>query len=338
MQTKDERLARFCRERGVDGVLIRRRSNVAWVTDGADIHCNLFMETGVAALLWTPQRKVVYCDNVDGPRLAAEEFGPDWEILQTPWTECPRWPEGNLACDYPEDCLADVRASLTEREVERIRVLGAETAEVVADLAHLVQPGMRELDVAADLSAGLWRRGIRTPVVLIAADERIARFRHPHPTTNRLDQLLMIVVCAQRRGLIVALSRLVHFGKLPAELRRRHEAVCRVDEAYHAATRPGVEWRTALAAGIQAYAEVGFVDEWRLHFQGGPMGYETRDYWATTSETRRIVPNQAVAWNPSITGTKSEDAMLSTGEVLTAVRDWPMCGSRPDILVRRAAG
>jgi hypothetical protein len=46
------------------------------------------------------------------------------------------------------------------------------------------------------------------------------------------------------------------------------------------------------------------------------------------------VRNQLVGWNPSIAGTKSEDTILSTGEVLTAARNWPMVGSRPDILCR----
>jgi hypothetical protein len=46
-----------------------------------------------------------------------------------------------------------------------------------------------------------------------------------------------------------------------------------------------------------------------------------------------------VGWNPSITGTKSEDTILTRAagrapEILTAMTDWPMLGQRPDILVR----
>jgi Xaa-Pro dipeptidase len=86
---------------------------------------------------------------------------------------------------------------------------------------------------------------------------------------------------------------------------------------------------------VTAYAEQGYADEWLKHFQGGPMGYATRDFWATPTEQRFIAENQAVGWNPSITGTKSEDTMLSTGEVLTQTPGWPMNGTRPDIMVRR---
>jgi antitoxin VapB len=45
------------------------------------------------------------------------------------------------------------------------------------------------------------------------------------------------------------------------------------------------------------------------------------------SETRKIQLNQAIAWNPSITGTKSEDTILVREkgvEVLTPTPHWPM--------------
>ena len=64
------------------------------------------------------------------------------------------------------------------------------------------------------------------------------------------------------------------------------------------------------------------------------MGYAPRDFVATPTEQRALQERQLVGWNPSISGTKSEDTLVSSGEVLTAMNDWPMCGSRPDILVR----
>jgi Xaa-Pro dipeptidase len=336
MNEKDARLTEFCRQDGYDGVFIRRRSNVAWATDGADMHCNAFSELGVAALLWTPGRKVVLTNNVDGPRLAAEELPSDWTVEETSWWEIRPALDGHFATDYPDDCLVDLRSCLTPVELDRIRALGAEAAETVEQLAKDVRPGCSELEVAGELISRLRKRGILAPVVLIGGDDRIVRYRHPVPTSHRSERALMIVVCAQRDGLIVALTRLVRFGPLPGEVRRRHDAVCRIDEAYHAATVPGARWCDVLAEGIQAYQKAGWPDEWRRHFQGGPMGYEPRDFWATPTETRRGAPNQAVGWNPSITGTKSEDTRLSTGEVITGTGEWPMNGQRPDILVRQS--
>ena len=64
------------------------------------------------------------------------------------------------------------------------------------------------------------------------------------------------------------------------------------------------------------------------------MGYAARDFLVTPRETRRVVERQLLGWNPSITGTKSEDTLLSDGEVLTRTGAWPELDGRPDILIR----
>jgi Xaa-Pro aminopeptidase len=336
MGEKDRRLLELCRARGVEGVHVRRRSNFAWLTDGADVHVDSSSQIGIASILWTPERKVVLTSNIEAARLRAEELGSEWEVSESKWFEPAAAPEGNFASDWPEDVLVDLRAPLTDPELARARELGRDVAEVFGLLMHDVHPGWSELEAEGRLRQRLLAREIDAPVVLIAADDRIARFRHPIPTARRFERTLMAVLCARRRGLIVAITRLVHFGELSAELRRKHEAVCAVDAALHAASSPGTRWCDALAVARRTYEAAGFPDEWQLHHQGGPMGYEPRDYLATPLETRTIRERQLIGWNPSITGTKSEDTILSDGEVLTAVPDWPMLGSRPDIL-RRAA-
>ena len=54
--------------------------------------------------------------------------------------------------------------------------------------------------------------------------------------------------------------------------------------------------------------------EWKLHHQGGPTGYQGRSFRGTPTETRKVLLNQAFAWNPSVTGTKSEDTVVVLGE------------------------
>ena len=64
-----------------------------------------------------------------------------------------------------------------------------------------------------------------------------------------------------------------------------------------------------------------------MHHQGGPAAYEPRESLATPGNAQVVLEGQAYAWNPSITGVKSEDTILvgATGnEVLTAISGWPM--------------
>jgi Xaa-Pro aminopeptidase len=332
---KHERLARFARERGVEAVWIRRRANIAWLTDGADVHCDLGSELGVASVLWTARGATVLTNTIEAARLRDEEPFQGFSFDVADWFHAAKTPELEHVSDWPDDALIELRAPLTDLELARVRALGRETGTCLEATLRDVRRGASELDVAAALGAALRRRGIRAPVLLVAADGRIARYRHPIPTQVRLERVLMAAVCAERHGLIVSATRLVHFGALDADLRRRHDAVCAVDVALHGATVPGARYGDVLRRGIDAYAASGFADEWTKHHQGGPMGYALRDFCATPGEPRAVVERQIVGWNPSITGTKSEDSILSGGEVLTrGDGSWPVRGDRPDILVR----
>ena len=93
-----------------------------------------------------------------------------------------------------------------------------------------------------------------------------------------------------------------------------------------------------------AYSNVGFENEETKHHQGGACGYKTRDWVAHSEATEQVQINQAFAWNPSITGTKSEETFIVTEngiEVITASPNFPSIENvidgikylTPDILV-----
>ena len=54
------------------------------------------------------------------------------------------------------------------------------------------------------------------------------------------------------------------------------------------------------------------------------MGYSARDIKVNASTTELVQENQAFCWNPSITGTKSEDCFIAT-------RNGPLMISNPVI-------
>ena len=79
--------------------------------------------------------------------------------------------------------------------------------------------------------------------------------------------------------------------------------------------------------GVDAYVEAGYPDEWQFYDQGGLAGYEPREIIATPSSDEIVSVGQVYAWNPSITGTKSEDTILVTEQgcqILTEIKDWPI--------------
>jgi Xaa-Pro aminopeptidase len=357
---KQRRVNAFLEAGGYDALLLGGTDNFAWFTAGGDCHVNTAAEAGVGALLIDRERKVLITNNVERGRLLEEELaGQGFEEEISLWVEDGLGaavgraaPGAKVAADVAVEgavvCPAEIarlRWSLTPEEVARYRTLGREVGEAIGEACMALAPGMTEHEAGALLAGAHFERGIAPIVVLVAADERLLKYRHPIPTGNRIERTVMLVVCGRRQGLIVSATRIVHFGPLAEELRKKHQAVMAVDGAFMAHTRPGNRIGEVFGAGLEAYAAQGYAEEWKLHHQGGPTGYAARDYRATADTEDLVELNQAFAWNPSITGTKSEDTMIATTEgpeVISSSPGFPTVQvaveglnvQRPDILVR----
>jgi Xaa-Pro aminopeptidase len=340
-EIKQERIQALLTGRHLDALLLQRVSSFAWATCGAASHVNSAVTNGEASLLITPSGRHLLTNNIEATRLEGEEkLGEQgWQFHVAPWCEASDTltrltnglklgADGSVpgAVDLSYD-LARLRANLTPEEGERFRSLGRLCAEAIDCAARAVRPGQTEYEIAALLAHEAERRSVQAIVNLIATDERVFAFRHPLPTGKELKRYAMLVLCGRRWGLVCSVTRLVHFGRLPDELRRKAEAVARVDATFLAATHPGHTLSHVFQQATAAYAECGFPVEWQWHHQGGPAGYEPREYIATPHSQDLVQAGQVYAWNPSIAGTKSEDTILVTSsgtEVLTAIDGWPL--------------
>lgn len=360
IREKERRIRGLIEEKRLDGILLNTTHNFAWFTCGGRNYVFTGTPQGVSSILLTKDKKYLISNNIESERMLQEEVEREYfdEIKVFNWYEDKAeaihkiigglkigsddgFPgTENLAME-----IDSLRYSLTSEEIERYKLLGKVTAECVEKVTKEIKISNRETDISASVSKSLLSEGILPVVLLVASDERIEKFRHPLPTKKEVRRYAMVVVCAKKWGLIVALTRLVHFGKIPEILRRKHNAVVNVDTVFIANTSPGKKIKEILQEGINEYKRQGFENEWKLHHQGGPTGYLPRDYIANFIEERKIQLNQAVAWNPSITGTKSEDTIIATeggAEIISATDDWPKIKveyngkiwERADILVK----
>ena len=219
-----------------------------------------------------------------------------------------------------------LRVPLLETEVERYRALGREAAEAFSETLKNVAPGLSEHDVAARITYALRERGMQPALILIAADERLQRYRHPLPTDNVFHDRLMVVACARRHGLYANLTRIVSAGTLADDARDAYGRLLEVESTLLKYTQHGVLTRELFPEMQRAYADAGFEDEWAKHHQGGACGYETRDWILQKGGERMLHEGSAYAWNPSLPGLKVEDTVLLQGdelEVLTHDPNWP---------------
>jgi len=334
------RIHNLLEQSGLDALLLRQTSNFAWATCGADSHINTADSMGIASLLITRTDHFVLTNNIEAVRLMREEglAGQEWEFNISPWysgkdqiLELTRGMKLGVDTCFSDaldlsDEVASLRSQLTIEEGKRFRELGALCALGMKQAVDAVRPGMTEYEIAGVLSQAVESRGAQAIVNLVAADERIFSYRHPLPTSKKLQQYAMLVLCGRKWGLICSLTRLIHFGKLPDEVRQKGGLIAQIDAEMIAATRPNNTLGDVFQKAQAAYAYAGFPDEWQLHHQGGSTGYAPREITATPESTQPILPGQAFSWNPSITGVKSEDTILvgdRSNEIITEMADWP---------------
>jgi Xaa-Pro aminopeptidase len=356
-EIKQGRIIALLEKYNLDALLLQRVSSFAWATCGSSSYINTAASDGVASLLITRDRRALFTNNIEAPRLEKEEklVEQGWEFCIKSWYESTDQVAQSMkglkvGADFPlpggTDLSVDVarlRAQLTQEEGARIRSLGKLCAEAMYNVIIKVQPGQSESYIAANLSLECEQRGVQAIANMVATDERISSFRHPLPTEKKLQKYAMVVLCGRKWGLVSSISRLVHFGPIDTEIRQKANAVGRIDAAFLAATRPGQTLATIFQKGAQAYEDEGFPLEWQHHHQGGSAGYEPREFVAVPGLEEPVISGQAFAWNPSLPGVKCEDTILvgdSCVEIVTKIEDWPLLdveidGSfyrRPDIL------
>ncbi|MBN2324236.1 MAG: M24 family metallopeptidase [Spirochaetes bacterium] len=360
-----EKLSRtrdYLEKRGLDAVYLKRRSNFAWITCGGDNRIVDHSEEGWSGVLVTKERAFLVTDNTEMPRILDEEIpGIPLETYEYTWYNTKLvdsilevCASDNVACDLEieglkrlESDFDRIQYQLTETERGRFRELGRLTSGVFTKVGGQITLGMTELDVAAMVGSELMRKNIQPQLVLVACDNRIADYRHPIPTEKRISTYVMFVAVAVKWGLNLSITRFVHFGKIPDELRRRHSAILNIDARLIKNTRPGQRIVDIFARHRENFARFGYPEEWRKLHQGGSASYRIRDVKATldTPKTERVLLHQAYAWNPSIAGIKSEDTILvleEKNEIISEDPDWPLVSidvdgetiKRADILIK----
>jgi Xaa-Pro aminopeptidase len=373
---KLRKLRDLLQENNVQGLLITLQQNFAWLTCGGRNYVGIHSEKGIANIYIDENKVALLTNNIEAPRIVAEELKNclvahdghkdenhltihflEWydTRLSLPIKDLLKY-YGLITCDNvlietDESSkivpgLCKLRMSLTETELSNYRILGRDCGQIISNVARSLKKNVTESEVASQVAEQCFAKNIIPVVLLIAADDRIDKFRHPLPAYDKVaHEKIMLVLCGRRYGLIASVTRIVHFGAIPDELRRKHEAVTYVDAVAYANTLIGKSSSEVFKAIKNAYEEKGYPDEWKLHHQGGASGYVSREWRASPTSSNVIIPNCSYAWNPSIGGIKSEDTILlledGSIEVITNSQGWPAIRheisgkvyQRPDILL-----
>jgi len=328
IEVKVENLRRDMERNGWDAIYVSKSEHFAWITAGGDNIVTRFVEAGVCAILITKTGRYFLCNNIETLRMIVEEKLPELGFEERSWF----WYEnrtmkvihdliggGRLAADIPLAGAADANPVLLDREkvlcdneIARYLHLGRTFSEVIERFAATIRPGDTEIAIAGGLGKEMWAAGLEPVLFLIATDHRIYDYRHPIATDKKLEKYLMISCNCRYKGLVTKITRMAYFGDLPDELREQYGKTIEIENIMAGATKPGVDDLEIFELSKKLYADAGYPEMWRVHHQGGPQSY-TNGFYLMTQDRHEVVRlNQCYGYNPSITGTKTEDGFIVT--------------------------
>jgi len=389
-RTRIAMIQAFLGGNGSDGILLSRVDNFAMATGGKRNYVGWATDVGASSLFVTKGGAAYFVgNNIEEPRVMAEELGGLgcevrgflWfegnaaETVRTEFSGALVSDDGALG-ENVHAKLAYLRSLLTLDELEKYRRLGRLAADAMTATLDAMRPGQTEAEVAATLIAEGARRGCVVPVALIAADGRIATYRHPLPTQRALlsEESQEAVVCGYamvvggflKEGLTVSITRFKRVGDMPDAIPDAHARISAVDAVLEEASEPGKTLGEVFAACQRAYRDMGFpADEWHNHHQGGTTGYAARTCKGAPGEPFRILDpdwrarirdvagadvafGHAFAWNPSAAGVKSEDTFIllpdGAKEIVTLTPELPrvdldaVLGRETDVVKSGIAG
>lgn len=354
------RVRRLMEEKGLKGIYVKRQDNFGWLSCGRVSYLGPG-EMGNCGLLVTMEGQYAVTNNIEAPRMAEEEqleelgFSLRYGVWHDEGFEKKTVRElsgGAVGSDFTDAWgpmmagdIQKLRFSLTEEEIGRYITGGQLVSRLVEEAGMTMRAGETELEVAGRLNDLARQCGVEPLSVFCTSDERIYKFRHAIPTEKRIRERAQFGGNYRYKGLVLCCTRYVNFVPLTEGLKKQYQDNVEIDCTMIHNSRPGKTYRQVLEAGRDAYVRLGYGEEFEKHHQGGPIGYAPRDYRVGFSHEGVIPENQAFCWNPSITGTKSEDTVVvsSQGETfLTKPFLYPTVSVeiegctyvRPDILVK----
>ena len=223
-----------------------------------------------------------------------------------------------------------VRQRKDPAEIAQMRKAALLGGEVLSGALKLLKPGVREIDVAAEIEYQMRRRGASGPAFesIVAFGARSA-YPHARPTEKRLGKNELVVLDL---GVILGhycsdITRTVFVGRAPARIRRWYRAVQEAQAAAIAAAQGGTSCGDVDAAARGVLTRYR-LDHYFVHSTGHGLGLEVHeDPRVARGQKHVLVPGNVITiepgvYVPGVGGIRIEDDVAvhaDRTEVLTRV-------------------
>ncbi|MCL6482007.1 MAG: Xaa-Pro peptidase family protein [Firmicutes bacterium] len=213
-----------------------------------------------------------------------------------------------------------LRARKDAEELERMRASAALACQVWTEVLPLVRPGVRELELAAEIEYRMRRAGASGPAfdTIVASGARAA-LPHGRATAKQLQKNELVVFDwgAILRGYCSDLTRTVFLGRAPARIRKWYDVVRAAQQAAWAMLRPGVAAEAVDAAARSVLQRHGLA-RYFTHSTGHGLGIEVHEEprlarrQKTRLEAGHVVTIEPGIYLPGMGGIRIEDDLAVT--------------------------
>jgi Xaa-Pro aminopeptidase len=224
--------------------------------------------------------------------------------------------------------IEEMRAVKSATEIGLIRRSVLLNSEALARTLRRLKPGLKELEIAAELDFQMRTLGAEKPAFdTIVASGPNSALPHAHPSIRRLgaNELLLIDMGATLEGYASDMTRMVHMGPPPPRIRDLYKAVLEAQLAAIDAVRPGIAV-TKVDAAARDVLKRHKLDKAFIHSTGHGLGLEIHEAPRIGKKDKtKLRAGMAItiepgAYLPGIGGVRIEDTVLVTEkgcEILT---------------------
>ena len=222
-----------------------------------------------------------------------------------------------------------LRTRKEPQELAQMHQAAILASEVVQHAIGLLKPGVRELEIAAEIEYQMRKRGASGPAFesIVAFGERTA-LPHARPTSKQLrkNEFVVLDLGAILGHYCSDITRTVFVGRASARIRRWHRAVQEARSAAVAAVRAGVSCGEVDATARRVLAGHR-LERYFVHSTGHGLGLEVHEEpRVARGQKQQLVPGNVITiepgvYIPDIGGIRIEDdvAVLAGGaQILTS--------------------
>ena len=213
-------------------------------------------------------------------------------------------------------------------EIATIRESVRVYSEAYGRVLKRIRPGVRELDIAAEIEFQMKMLGAEKPSfdTIVAAGKRSA-LPHAHPGGYRLgeNELLLIDMGASFHGYCSDMTRVAHLGRIPRRIQEMYRAVLEAQLAGVATVREGIT-AGRVDAVTRNVLKKHKLDKAFVHSTGHGLGLEIHEMPRlgrkdnTPLRAGMTITIEPGAYVEGVGGVRIEDTVLVTrtgSEVLT---------------------